>query len=221
MNTGNTSSLKNSPSEYGAFIVFEGGEGAGKSTQIRFAKDYLVQRGLEVVVTFEPGATALGDQIRSLLLDKTFSNMHPRTETLLYAASRAEHVDKVIRPALARGAVVLCDRYWDASRAYQGVGRQLGIASIDMINGWATSGLLPSKVFVFDLCPRTGLERATKRGQGELDRVESESMTFHENVREAYKHLATVDPFRYEIIDATLDIEKIRILIQQSLKDLL
>lgn len=203
----------------GLFIAFEGGEGTGKSTQIKASKLYLEALGFEVVISFEPGGTPLGQKIRQLLLDPANIGMGARTEALLYAAARAEHVEKILRPALDRGAVVLCDRYWDASRAYQGVGRNLGIAAVDHINAWGTHGLLPDKVFVFDLDVQQGLERALKRNEGELDRLEAEGQSFHEKVRIAYRHLSKQQPHRYCLVDASQDKESIQKLLQKEMSE--
>lgn len=187
----------------GKFIVFEGGEGTGKSTQIRALEAWLKSQGREALVTWEPGGTDLGQRIRAILLDPTSGPMDARCEALLYAAARAEHVAKVIRPALERGAVVLCDRYWDASRAYQGAGRALGIGPIDRLNEWATQDLFPDRVYLFDLDPEAGLARAKTRNHGMLDRLEQEGMPFHEKIRQAYLFIAHSDPRRYRIIDAS------------------
>ncbi len=194
----------------GFFIVFEGGEGTGKSTQIHSLKKFLADKNFEVVLSWEPGGTPIGSAIREILLSTTSTGMSARCEALLYSAARAEHVEKVIRPALERGAIVLCDRYWDASRAYQGFGRGLGMKAIDDLNVWATDGLFPNRVYLFDLDPEKGLDRVKARGDGSLDRLEQESMDFHRKIRKAYVHLADSDPNRYRKIDAGQDLETIR-----------
>jgi dTMP kinase len=194
----------------GAFIVFEGGEGTGKTTQIHALKEWLEKsQKREVVVSFEPGGTELGRKIREFLLDPAIPPMDIRCEALLFAATRAEHVSKVIAPAVSSGKIVLCDRYWDASRAYQGAGRGLGFQAIDNLNMWATRSYFPNRVFLFDLDPRSGLNRASLRQAGKLDRLESESLRFHEDVRSSYLYLAHSDPERYRVIDASQDIEPI------------
>lgn len=193
----------------GLFIVFEGGEGTGKTTQIKQLEATIKALGHEVLLSWEPGGTPLGERIRAVLLDPSSGPMSAKCEALLYAAARAEHVDKVLAPALKRGAVVLCDRYWDASRAYQGVARKLGISSIDQVNFWATGGLFPDKVFVFDIHPEIGLSRAAERQGGMKDRLEQEPTNFHESVRAAYRFIAESHPETYEIIDASLGIETI------------
>jgi dTMP kinase len=197
------------PARRGLFIVFEGGEGTGKTTQIKQLEAKIRATGREVLLSWEPGGTALGERIRAVLLDPSSGPMSSKCEALLYAAARAEHVEKVLRPALDRGAVVLCDRYWDASRAYQGVARKLGISSVDQLNYWATGGLFPDRVLLFDINPEIGLSRAAERQGGMKDRLEQESLGFHETVRAAYRFIAESHPESYEIIDASRDIESI------------
>jgi dTMP kinase len=184
----------------GVFVVFEGGEGAGKSTQVSRLASTLRAEGRDVVVTREPGATEVGSRIRGLLLDKE-SAPAPRAEALLYAADRAHHVATVVRPALARGAVVISDRYVDSSLAYQGAGRTLPVQEISWLSGWATGGLKPDLVVLLDVDPGVGLGRVDSRGQG-TDRLESESRAFHERVRYAFLDLAAADPKRYLVLDA-------------------
>jgi len=192
----------------GIFIVFEGGEGTGKTTQIKLLKQKLEAQGRKVHLTWEPGGTALGEKIRSLLLDPNVIGMSAKCEALLYSAARSEHVHTVIRPKLNEGFIVLCDRYWDASRAYQGIARSLGIPAIDALNTWATDGLLPHKVFLFDLNPQIGLERALNRS-GTVDRLESEGLGFHESVRNGYSLLAEMFPKTHKVIDASKSLEDI------------
>jgi len=184
----------------GLFIVFEGGEGAGKSTQARALSEWLTARGFEVVATREPGATPLGRQIRSLILDHSDDAPSPRSEALLYAADRAHHVATVIRPALARGAVVVCDRYVDSSLAYQGAGRDLATEDIEWLSRWATAELVPDLVILLDVDPSIGLTRVGDRGA--VDRLEAESREFHERVRRAFLDRAATDPRRYLVLDA-------------------
>ncbi|MEV6849637.1 dTMP kinase [Actinoplanes sp. NPDC051411] len=184
----------------GVFVVFEGGEGAGKSTQVSRLASALEAEGRDVVVTREPGATDVGSRIRGLLLDKE-SAPAPRAEALLYAADRAHHVATVVRPALARGAVVISDRYVDSSLAYQGAGRTLPVQEISWLSAWATGGLKPDLVVLLDVDPGVGLSRVDSRGQG-TDRLESESRAFHERVRYAFLDLAAADPKRYLVLDA-------------------
>jgi dTMP kinase len=183
----------------GLFIAFEGGEGAGKSTQARRLADALSARGYEVVLTFEPGATTLGGQIRQLLLDQANTQMSPRTEAMLYAADRAQHVGEVIRPALERGAVVITDRYVDSSLAYQGGGRTLDQAEVRRLSRWATDGLAPDLTVLLDIDPEIGLRRSTGPG----DRLESEALAFHQRVRAAFLDIARHGRDRYLVIDVT------------------
>ena len=182
----------------GVFIALEGGEGTGKSTQAAALGVALSSRGCDVVLTHEPGDTPAGAAIRALLLDPATTGLSDRAEALLYAADRAEHVESVIRPALARGAVVVTDRYVDSSLAYQGGGRPLDLARIEEINDWATGGLHPQLTIVLDLEPAEGLRRAGD----DPDRLESEPIEFHRRVRDAFRTLAARDPGRYVIVDA-------------------
>ncbi|MGH8861091.1 MAG: dTMP kinase, partial [Jatrophihabitantaceae bacterium] len=183
----------------GVFIAFEGGEGAGKSTQIELLAESLRNSGRLVVVTHEPGATEAGAGIRDLLLHHA-QPLSARAEALLFAADRAHHVDTVIRPALEAKRVVLTDRYVDSSLAYQGVGRQLSLDEIRRISRWATQGLTPDLTILLDLPAADGLARA--RGHGGGDKLESESLAFHDSVRQAFLHLAEAEPRRYRVIDA-------------------
>jgi len=194
----------------GLFVVFEGGEGAGKSTQVARLAEALRSRHREVVVTREPGATPVGERIRRLVLDRVAGQeaLAPRAEALLYAADRAQHVATVVRPALARGAVVISDRYVDSSLAYQGAGRTLPVDEISWLSSWATGGLKPDLVVLLDVEPRVGLRRVAARG-GEADLLESESIDFHERVRYAFLDLASADPGRYLVLDASRPVDEI------------
>ncbi|MFC7529487.1 dTMP kinase [Actinoplanes sp. GCM10030250] len=191
----------------GVFVVFEGGEGAGKSTQVTRLAEVLQAEGRDVVVTREPGATPVGSRIRGLVLDKGDAPS-ARAEALLYAADRAHHVATVVRPALARGAVVISDRYVDSSLAYQGAGRTLPVQEISWLSAWATGGLKPDLVVLLDVDPGVGLTRVDSRGEG-ADRLESESRAFHERVRYAFLDLAAGDPKRYLVLDAARPVEEI------------
>ncbi len=182
----------------GLFIVFEGGEGTGKSTQIGRLAAFLEGRGTAVLVTREPGGSGIGERIRSILLDPRHLDMSPKTEALLYAADRAQHVEEVIRPALIRGMTVLSDRYLDSSLAYQGLARGLGIPRVLDLNEWAVGALLPDIVFLLDLRPEQGLERIHSP-----DRIEQEGSAFHARVRDAYRILSERYPWRFVVIDAT------------------
>ena len=188
----------------GMFITFEGGDGSGKSTQIQSVRDWFESRGREVIVTREPGGTELGTEIRRLVQNGP-EDVDARTEALLYAADRAYHVATVIRPALERGAVVLGDRYIDSSLAYQGAARSLGVDEIASLCAWATRGLYPSLTFLLDLPPEVGARRRTDAP----DRMERESMDFHERVRHEYLRLADAEPDRFVVIDAVGTVDEV------------
>ena len=188
----------------GMFITFEGGDGSGKSTQIQSVRDWFESRGREVVVTREPGGTELGTEIRRLVQNGP-EDVDARTEALLYAADRAYHVATVIAPALERGAVVLGDRYIDSSLAYQGAARSLGVDEIASLSAWATRGLYPSLTFLLDLPPEVGARRRTDAP----DRMERESMDFHERVRHEYLRLADAEPDRIVVIDAVGTVDEV------------
>ncbi len=192
----------------GRFVVFEGGEGAGKSTQVALLRDALVAQGREVVVTREPGGTAAAEAIRALVLDPAHAGLDPRAEALLFAAARAEHAATLIRPALERGAIVICDRYIDSSVAYQGLGRDLGAAKIRELSAWATENLFPDLTVVLDIDPVVGLARAGQVNAAP-DRMESEDLSFHQMVRQAFLAAASADSQRYAVIDAAADTESI------------
>ena len=188
----------------GMFITFEGGDGSGKSTQIQSVREWFESRGREVIVTREPGGTELGTEIRRLVQNGP-EDVDARTEALLYAADRAYHVATVIRPALERGAVVLGDRYIDSSLAYQGAARSLGVDEIASLSAWATQGLYPSLTFLLDLPPEVGARRRTDAP----DRMERESMDFHERVRHEYLRLADAEPERIVVIDAVGTVDEV------------
>ena len=188
----------------GMFITFEGGDGSGKSTQIQSVRGWFESRGREVIVTREPGGTELGTEIRRLVQNGP-EDVDARTEALLYAADRAYHVATVIRPALERGAVVLGDRYIDSSLAYQGAARSLGVDEIASLSAWATQGLYPSLTFLLDLPPEVGARRRTDAP----DRMERESMDFHERVRHEYLRLADAEPERIVVIDAVGTVDEV------------
>jgi dTMP kinase len=206
------SSVTTSP---GFFLVLEGGEGAGKSTQLSMLADWLTAKGHEVVLTREPGATPLGERLRELLLDPATEGLSPRAEALLYAADRAQHVDTVIRPALERGAIVVSDRYVDSSVAYQGAGRSLAPAEVTRISSWATGGLVPNLTVVLDVDPAVGLERSG----GPADRLEAEPMEFHRRVREAFLSAAAHTPKRYLVVDASFPVEEVSARLRERLED--
>lgn len=188
-------------SREGIFLSLEGGEGSGKTTQLRRIAGYLRSRGREVLETREPGGTEVGERIREILLARE-SALHPRAELALYLASRVQLVESVIRPALERGVDVVCDRFMDSSTAYQGGGRELGFESVEKLNAWAVAGIRPHLTFYFDVDARTGLQRreAGSGGRESLDRMEAEPLQFHEKVRSAFLNIAERDPQRFRIV---------------------
>lgn len=194
------------------FLTVEGPEGSGKSTQLRRLDAYFRERGHESVVTKEPGGTPIGDRVRGILLDPAAVAMDPTTELLLYAASRRQNVTEVIAPALARGAIVLCDRYTDATLAYQGYGRLLDLDRLQMLNAWATGGVMPDLTLLYDIDEATGLERASARNAEmtiDESRLDSEDLRFHRRVREGYLALAVAEPERFVVIDAAATIDEV------------
>ncbi len=201
----------------GVFLALEGGEGAGKSTQARMLAIWLRDQGYDVVTTHEPGATKIGMRLRALLLDTAHKGLSPRAETMMYAADRAEHVKSVIIPALERGAIVVTDRYVDSSLAYQGAGRQLPVSEIAEVNRWATGGLTPDLTILLDLPPLTGLGRRLSSA----DRMESEPVEFHQRVRNGFLTLASAEPDRYLVLDATRPEAAVSRDIQQRVRELL
>lgn len=188
----------------GLFVCFEGGEGAGKSTQSRLLRDSLEAAGHTVLLTFEPGDTEVGKALRQIVLDPATGDLSHRTEVLLYAADKAEHVDTVVLPALARGEVVITDRYVDSALAYQGAGRDLIVAEVEHVNRWATADLRPHLTVVLDLEPHTGLGRFEER-----DRIEGQSIEFHQRVRQGFLDLAAADPEHYLALDARAPVDEI------------
>ncbi len=201
----------------GIFITVEGGEGAGKSTNLAFIKDYLESRGREVVLTREPGGTPLGERIRDLLLDPDGA-MASDTELLLMFAARAEHIAKVIRPALEAGKWVLCDRFTDASYAYQGGGRGIPREHIGVLEQWVQQGLKPDRTLLLDLPIEVGMQRADARG--ERDRFENEKQAFFERVRACYRDMAAAEPGRYRVIDAERPLAEVQAQIARALDEL-
>ncbi|MBO5513547.1 MAG: dTMP kinase [Mogibacterium sp.] len=191
----------------GLFITLEGGDGAGKSTQIRNIESFFTERGFVVVHTREPGGTPIGEKLREILLDKNNKEMDPVAEMLIYAASRAQHVAEVIRPAIEEGKVVICDRFTDSSIAYQGYGRGLG-DMVSEVNARATGGLEPDITFWLDIDPETGKERAKQ--VGEPDRLELEKMDFHYRLYEGYKAMAMEHPGRIKRIDASMTPDEMK-----------
>lgn len=184
----------------GIFVTFEGPDGSGKTTQVEKFVEHCRALGQSVVQTREPGGTLISEKIRSVILDADTPEMDDITEALLYAAARAQHVSQVIRPALAQGSLVICDRFVDSSIAYQGYGRGLGEGVVS-INAFAVSGLMPDLTFFLDIKPKEGLRRIT-RSEG-LDRLEKEALDFHERVYEGYHQIIKQNKERYRIVDAS------------------
>ncbi|MGP3958389.1 dTMP kinase [Nonomuraea sp. 3N208] len=201
----------------GLFVAFEGGEGSGKTTQSRLIAIWLRDQGYDVVQTREPGSTKVGMRLRAILLDAAERGLSARSEALLYAADRAEHVEKVIRPALYRGSLVITDRYVDSSLAYQGAGRSLDPKDVSKINAWATGGLVPHLTVLIDTPPQVGLTRLG----GAVDRIEAEPLEFHERVRKEFRALAAAAPERYLVVDGTQPLDLITRQIQDRIRDIL
>ncbi|HEU0178824.1 MAG TPA: dTMP kinase [Blastocatellia bacterium] len=195
-------------------ITFEGIDGCGKSTQMRLLEQYLTERGVAVVSTREPGGTELGRKIRSALLDGGKGSVEPLAELLLYAADRAQHVRRVIMPALAEGKVVLSDRFYDATTVYQGYARGFDLKLVDQLNELATGGLKPDLTLLFDLDVESGLKRTWRRGDetgaaaARPDRLDQEPVEFHERVRKAYLEIAAREPERFRVIPAAGPVEE-------------
>ena len=194
----------NSP---GCFITLEGGEGAGKSTQIQVVKDYLEARVIDVIVTREPGGTPVGQEIRNLLVSGDKDKWSPLSETLLILADRAAHLERVIRPALADGKYVVCDRFFDSTRAYQGIAGGLGLEVIHNLQQPVLATTLPDVTLLLDIDPEKGLSRAQERG-GDL-RFESKTLAYHQTLRQAFLDFAKQEPERMVVIDADRDIEAV------------
>jgi dTMP kinase len=197
------------------FIVFEGGEGAGKSTQSRALADYLEARGHSVRRTREPGGTPAAEAIRAVLLDPANTGLDDRAEALLFAAARGDHAARVIRPALAAGDIVISDRYLDSSVAYQGVARDLGAERVADLSLWATGGLVPDLTIVLDVDPAVGLARVVGP-----DRLESEPVEWHRRVRQAFLDIAAATPDRYLVLDGTRPVEDLAVEIATVVSDL-
>lgn len=204
------------------FITFEGPEGSGKSTQLQRLAAFLQSNNVDCITTKEPGGTPISDKIRAIVLDSASAGMDAWTEVLLYSASRRQHVVERIRPALARGTHVLCDRYTDATLAYQGYGRVIDLGRLEQLNAWATEGLLPDLTLLYDIDEETGLARAHRRNAAmDVDegRFEAEDLRFHRRVREGYRALAVAEPRRFAVIDAHGSIEDVFAKTLDALRD--
>jgi len=200
----------------GVFVCFEGGEGSGKSTQSQRLSDALEAERYAVCLTFEPGDTAVGQEMRRIVLSPETGDLDDRTEALLYAADKAEHVATVVLPALERGDVVITDRYVDSTLAYQGAGRSLDPASLEHVARWATGDLRPHLTVVLDLDPEAGLGRFSER-----DRIEGESLDFHRRVRQSFLEMAAADPDHYLVLDARSSVDDIAAAIRARVEPLL
>ena len=185
------------------FITFEGGEGSGKTTCIKRIVEILEKEGNRVVLTREPGGTPISEEIRNVILDKKNTDMDPRTEALLYAAARRQHIVQKILPSLKEGKIVISDRFLDSSLAYQGGARGLGIEEIYRVNQYATEGLEPDITFFFDIDPEEGLRRIASNAGREVNRLDVEKLVFHQTVRGAFQELAKRFPKRFVVIDAS------------------
>lgn len=204
----------------GRFITFEGPDGSGKTTQIKLAEHYLKQKGFEVLTTFEPGGTGIGKKIRAILLDKSNLEMTDKTETLLFLASRAQLTEKIIKPALDSHKLVLCDRFFDSTIAYQGIARGLGAQRMLDYSLWATGGLVPDLTFVFHIKPGSGLERKSRQGRPK-DRLESQKDDFMQKVCQGYREVAERFKDRIVPIDGEKDIQAVFAIIRDKIDGLI
>lgn len=200
----------------GLFITIEGGDGSGKSTQIKLLYEFLENKGYDMVLTREPGGTLISEEIRKVILNKDYMEMSDMTEALLYAAARAQHVHQLVRPQVAKGKIVICDRYVDSSIVYQGYARGMGIEAIETINRFATGGLKPDLTVLLQISAEEGIKR--KSSQQELDRLELQKLEFHLKVAEGYQMMAEREPDRILMIDASKSIEEIGNLIQSKVE---
>ena len=204
----------------GFFITFEGIDGSGKTTQIKLLNKYLVEKGFDIVLTREPGGTALGDEIRDILLNPKNKGMSARAETMLFEASRAQLVEKVIKPALENGKIVICDRFFDSTIAYQGAARGLGVKEILDLSLWASAGLVPDITFLITI--NLGIsESRMKTRQKKPDRIENEKNEFKEKISRGYLEVAEIFKERFEIIDGNMEIDAVFSIIKQKVEVLL
>lgn len=200
----------------GLFITFEGGDGCGKSTQLELVKKYLEERGFKTLTTREPGSVGLGQKLREVLLHYD-GDVAPRAEAFLFLADRAQHIAKIIKPAIDNGVIVLCDRHTDSSVAYQGYGRGEDIEQINMLNNLATQGIKPDLTLLFDV----STEVAQTRVGSEKDRMESAGIEFHKKVRQGYLEIAKKEPQRIKVVDSNLTIEKVFEQVKKILDELI
>lgn len=200
----------------GIFITMEGPDGSGKTTQIDLLKKYLEHKGYDIVIAREPGGTTIGEAIREIILNPDYKEMGHMTELLLYASARAQLVNQVIKPALAEGKAVICDRFVESSAVYQGIGRGLGVDTVYEVNNFALGDVKPKLTIFMDLDAEDGIKR--KKKQAELDRMEQEDLSFHKRVVEGYRQLAKLYPERIVPINATLPIDEIHSMIVKEVE---
>lgn len=205
----------------GRFLSLEGGEGAGKSTQARLLAAALAEYGIDALVTREPGGSEGAEAIRSLLMQGAVTRWSAHSEALLFAAARADHVEKTIRPALGAGRWVICDRYLDSSRAYQGLAGGIDDAAILALHGFGSRGLLPDRTFVLELSPEAGRVRAAERDGAAADRFAARGAGFHADVAEAFRRFAAQEPERFRLVDASTDVDTVSAAILAGLADYL
>ena len=205
----------------GKFLSIEGGEGAGKSTQVRRLADELRARGVDVIVTREPGGSEGGEAIRDLLMQGDVKRWSSHTEALLFAAARADHVEKVIQPALGIGTWVISDRFIDSSRAYQGVAGGIDDAAVLALHGFGSRGLLPDRTLVLEVSPEIGAERAAARDGAAADRFAARERAFHDDVAAAFRRFAAAEPDRVRLIDAAGDVDEVAAAVFEAVADLL
>ena len=205
----------------GLFVVLEGPDGSGKSLQAKLLVESLRERGLRVIHSREPGGTVMGEQVRHIVNDPAPTPRGPKADVMLYTAARAQHVDEVIAPALDRGEVVVCDRYYTSTMAYQGYGSGMDLELLRRIQTWATDGLDPDLVVLLDVSPQTGLDRRAAGAADELTRWEDESrfdLGFHTRVREGYLEMAAADPGRWVVVDGSGSIEEVAAAIRRAVE---
>jgi dTMP kinase len=200
------------------FITFEGPEGCGKTTQMRLLATYLRERGWDVLTTREPGGTRIGDRVRAVLLDPAHTEMQPPTEFLLFSAARAQLVAEVIRPHLAKGGLVLCDRFADSSLAYQGYGHRQDLAVLRTITGFATGDLSPDLTFCLDVPVGLGLRRKAGGSGDAWNRMEQKEVAYHERVRAGYLSMAAEEPDRWVVVDASRAVKAVQAVIRQQIE---
>lgn len=200
----------------GIFITMEGPDGSGKTTQIDLLKKYLESKGYDIVIAREPGGTVISEAIREIILNKEYQEMSYMTELLLYASARAQLVNEVIKPALAAGKAVICDRFVESSAVYQGIGRGLGVETVYKVNDYALGDVRPKLTIFMNLEAEDGIKR--KKNQAELDRMEMQDLSFHKRVVDGYRQLAELYPDRIFPVDATLPIEKIHSIIIEEVE---